>query len=132
MPIDHYSYDAVDLLIDTVARWQTMRGTRDSAAFTGDKDPTLAQPVTAPGIDIYAIDVSFPALRDKTEFEYLNNLPTAFVLPREAVERLRAAAATVVLSSPEFQPPLGTTAQKSLRVHRLPEVRRQFTKAAAH
>jgi NTE family protein len=103
VPIDHYSYEAVDLLRDTVARWRTMRWIRDSAAFAGNKDPALAQLVNAPNIDLYAIDVSFPALKDKAEFEYLNNLPTSFALPPEAVDRLRAAAETIILSSPDFQ-----------------------------
>ena len=32
-----------------------------------------------------------------------NNLPPSFVLPHEAVDRLRAAAGTIIRSSPEFQ-----------------------------
>jgi NTE family protein len=103
VPIDHYSYEAVDLLRDTVARWQTMRWIRDSAVFAGNKDPALAQLVKTPNIELYAIDVSFPALKDKAEFEYLNNLPTSFALPPEAVDRLRTAAGTIILSSPDFQ-----------------------------
>ena len=55
-----------------------------------------------PSAEIYAIDVSFPALKDKAEFDYLNRQPTAFVLPPEAVDRLRAAAGTIILESPEF------------------------------
>ena len=47
--------------------------------------------------------MSFAALEDKAEFEYLNGLPTSFVLPDEAVDRLRAAAATIITASPEFQ-----------------------------
>ena len=47
--------------------------------------------------------MSFAALKDKAEFEYLNELPTSFVLPDEAVDRLRAAAATIIMASPEFQ-----------------------------
>ena len=35
--------------------------------------------------------------------EYLNNLPTSLVLPPEAVDRLRAAAGTIVLQAPEFK-----------------------------
>ena len=34
---------------------------------------------------------------------YLNRQPTTFVLPAEAVDRLRAAAGTIILASPEFQ-----------------------------
>jgi NTE family protein len=103
VPIDHYSYEAMDLLRDTVARWQGMRRIRESGALAGNTDPAIAQFVNAPNIDLYAIDVSLPALRDKAEFEYLNSLPTTFVLSPEAVDRLRAAARTIILSSPEFQ-----------------------------
>ena len=103
VPIDHFSYEAVELLRDTMARWQTMRRIRDSAALPGNKDPELAQLANAPNIDLYAIDVSFAELKDKAEQEYLNNLPTSFALPPEAVDRLRAAAGTIILSSPEFK-----------------------------
>ena len=48
--------------------------------------------VKAPEAQIYVIDVSFKALKDKSERDYLNQLPTSFVLSDEAVDRLRAAA----------------------------------------
>jgi hypothetical protein len=34
---------------------------------------------------------------DKAERDYLNQQPTSFVLPAEAVDRLRAAAGTIIL-----------------------------------
>ena len=49
------------------------------------------------------IDVSFKALNDKLERDYLNQLPTSFALSNEAVNRLRAAAATIIRESPDFQ-----------------------------
>jgi NTE family protein len=49
------------------------------------------------------VDVSFQALKDSKEFEYLNDLPTSLELPDAAVDRLRAAAGTIILASPEFQ-----------------------------
>jgi NTE family protein len=103
VPIDHYSYEAVELLKDTAARWRTMRRIRESAAFAGNKDPAVKDALNVPDIEIYAINVSFPELKDRTELEYLNELPTTFALPGEAVDRLRAAAGTIILSSPEFQ-----------------------------
>ena len=103
VPIDHYSYEAVEQLKDTMARWQTMRRIRDSATLPGNHDPELAELARAPDIELHVIDVSFPALKDKAEVEYLNNLPTSFVLPPEAVDRLRAAAKTIILSSPELR-----------------------------
>jgi NTE family protein len=103
VPIDHYSYEAVELLRDTVARWQAMRRIRDSGLLAAGTDPAIAKLVDAPNIELYAIDVSFPELKDKAEFDYLNNLPTTFALPDEAVDRLRAAAGTIIFSSPEIK-----------------------------
>ena len=80
-----------------------MRQIRATATLPGNHDPELAALARAPNIDLYAIDVSFAALEDKAEFEYLNGLPTSFVLPPEAVDRLLAAAGTIIRSSPEFQ-----------------------------
>ena len=56
--------------------------------------------------------MSFPALKDKAEFDYLNRQPTSFVLPAEAVDRLRAAAGTIIMDSPEFQRLLGDVGAK--------------------
>jgi NTE family protein len=47
--------------------------------------------------------VLFPALKDEVELDYLNQQPTTFALPAEAVDRLRAAVGTIILASPEFQ-----------------------------
>ena len=103
VPIERYSYEAVELLRDIVARWRLLRRIRDSPGFSADKDPALKEVVNAPGIDLYAIDVSLPALKDRAEFDYLNDLPTSFTLPDAAVDRLRAAAGAIILDSPDFQ-----------------------------
>jgi NTE family protein len=81
----------------------TLRRIRDSSAFAKGKDPAMTNIVNAPNADIYVIDVSFKALKDKSERDYLNQLPTSFALPDEAVDRLRAAAQTIILNSPDFQ-----------------------------
>jgi NTE family protein len=103
VPIDHYSYESIDLLRDKQASWQSLRRLRQSAAFARSKDRAIADILKGPEVDIFAIDVSFAALQDQAEFEYLNGLPTIFVLPDEAVDRLRAAAGKIILASPEFQ-----------------------------
>lgn len=102
-PIDAFSYETIELLRDTAARWRTLRMIRDSPAYATNKDPKVASALRVPAAEIYAIDVSFSALKDKAEFDYLNLQPTTFVLPPEAVDRLRAAAGTIVLDSPEFK-----------------------------
>jgi len=112
VPIDHYSYEAVERLKDTAARWQSMRRVRDATAKWAGSDLALAELQRVPNAEVYAIDVSFPALKDKAEFDYLNRQPTSFVLPAEAVDRLRAAAGTIIMDSPEFQRLLGDVGAK--------------------
>ena len=102
-PIDHYSYEAVELLKDISARWANGRRIRELAGCAANKDSPVCAAVRVPQAEIYPIDVSFAALPDKAEREYLNQQPTTFALPAEAVDRLRAAAGTIILASPEFQ-----------------------------
>jgi hypothetical protein len=63
----------------------------------------VAKSLRVPNAEIYAIDVSFAGLKDEAEQAYLNRQPTSFVLPAEAVDRLRRAAGTIIADSPEFQ-----------------------------
>ena len=102
-PIDRYSYDTVETLKDIQARWASLRQMRDAIApypALGDK---LQFVMRAPDIDIHVIEVSFEALPDKAERDYLNTLPTSFALEDEAVDRLRLAARTAILASPEVK-----------------------------
>jgi NTE family protein len=95
VPVDRYASESVELLKDIDARWATLREIRDSAAFAKDKDAKLASVVNAPSTDIHVIDVSFA--------DFLNQLPTSFVLSADAVDRLRAAVATIILDSPDLR-----------------------------
>jgi NTE family protein len=103
VPIDHYSYEATELLRDKQARWRAMQQVRNSAAFAANRDPAVTTALRTPDTTIYAIDVSFAQLTDKAELAYLNELPTSFSLSDEAVDRLRAAAGKIILASPDFQ-----------------------------
>jgi NTE family protein len=103
VPIDRYSGEMVEQLKDIDARWNTLRQIRGSVAFAKDKDPAMTEVVNAPNADIYVVDISFKALQDKSERNYLNQLPTSFHLPDEAADRLRAAARTLILNSPDLQ-----------------------------
>ena len=103
VPIDHYSYEEVESLKDTQARWNSMRTLRDSKLFKSNKNPELAKIVNTPNIELYAVNVAFDMLEDKAEYDYLNNLPTTFALPPEAVDRLRAAAKKILFNSPEVK-----------------------------
>jgi NTE family protein len=112
VPIDNYSYEATELLKDKQARWSALHQVRNSAAFAANKDPAVEKALRTPDTTIYAIDVSFSDLADPAERAYLNELPTSFVLPDEAVDRLRAAAGKIILNSPEFKKLLNTAGVK--------------------
>lgn len=102
-PIDRYSYDAVETLRDIQARWASLRDVRDAIKPYPALGARLQAVMGAPDINIRVIEVSFGVLPDKAERDYLNTLPTSFVLADEAVDRLRIAARNAILVSPEIQ-----------------------------
>ena len=102
-PIDRYSYDTVETLKDMQARWQSLREVRDAVKSTAEANSKVGFILRAPDANIYVIDVSFAVLKDAAERDYLNRLPTSFVLPDEAVDRLRTAARAAILESPVVQ-----------------------------
>ena len=102
VPVQRYASESVELLRDIDARWTALREIRDSGAAVGYLDH-IAEVKNAPNVDIFTVEVSFKVLPDEAERDYLNELPTSFVLPSEAVDRLRAAAATIVLASPDLR-----------------------------
>jgi NTE family protein len=103
VPVDRYASESVELLRDIDARWTALRRIRDSGAFEKDEQSRIAEVEHAPNVDIFTVEVSFHVLEDKAESDYLNELPTSFVLPAEAVDRLRAAAGKIVLASPDLR-----------------------------
>ena len=118
VPIDHYSYEAVELLKDISARWRTAQEVRRMAGCSSGGDSPICGYVRAPQAEIYAIDVSFADAPDAKERAFLNEQPTSFVLSPEAVDRLRAAAGTIISTSPDFQRLLKDVGAKSYRLRR--------------
>jgi NTE family protein len=53
VPIDHYSYEAVELLRDTAARWKMLRAIRDSGAIIDNGNPGLREVTRVPNLDVY-------------------------------------------------------------------------------
>ncbi len=102
VPIDHFSYESIELLRDISMRWRVMNDIRTKAGSSA-ADPDIVAATQVPPAEIYAIDVSFAALKGDPEFDYLNSLPTSFTLPDEAVDRLRAAAGRIIMESPDFK-----------------------------
>ena len=57
--------------------------------------------------DYYFVEVGFDGIGDEQEMNYLNEIPSALKLEREQVDRLRAAAETILDTNPEFQKLVG-------------------------
>ena len=101
VPIDRYSYESINLLNDIVSRWALERRLAMAEARLAGKDE-LAEELSRPSIDLYAIDVSFRDIADPGERHYFENLPTSFALSPEAVDRLREVAGRVLRASPAY------------------------------
>ena len=107
VPIDRYSNEQIEYLRDIESRWNMMRSLRDLPAIKRINQKNTNAALEAirkvPDAKIYTINVSFAGVPDASERDYLNQLPTSFVLSDEAVDRLRAAAGAALLNSPDFQ-----------------------------
>ncbi len=107
VPIDRYSMEQIDQLRDTEARWKTMRDLKNMPTIQKIKASKANEAINyirnSPEAKLYTINVSFAGVPDSSERDYLNQLPTSFVLEDEAVDRLRAGAQSALLNSPDFQ-----------------------------
>ena len=100
VPIDRYSYESVDALEDVVTTWRLRRKLEvETTRLKGL--PVPADAITP--LDFSVINVSFDELSDPVERQYLLNLPTTLSLPRESIDRLRAAAAKILRESAAYR-----------------------------
>ena len=102
LPIDHFSSDSVELLKDIAQRWANRRKLDIAELRLGGMTKPQAE-AAVPAITFDAIDVSFDALVDPAERRYFMDLPTSFVLPPDAVDKLRAVGGRLLRESPGFQ-----------------------------
>jgi NTE family protein len=106
IPLDQYSYETMELLRGNMSRWRE----EISAGLCGE-DPSPKgrkhrdNPAVTPACDAqtYLIDVDFDRLKDESESEHLKRLPTSFRLEAGDVDRLKAAARTILTESAEFK-----------------------------
>ena len=101
VPIDHYSYESLDLVNDIVARWNVERDLAVARARLQGASEAEAE-ANVPRLDLYTVDVSFDAIANPETRSYFENLPTSFVLPDEAVDRLREVGGQLLRQSPRY------------------------------
>jgi NTE family protein len=102
VPIDHFSYESVELLKDIAQRWADKRQYAVMERRLGGMSKAQAE-AAVPALSFDAIDVSFDSIADPTEQRYFMDLPTSFVLPPEAVDRLRELGGRLLRESPTYR-----------------------------
>jgi NTE family protein len=102
VPIDHFSYESVELLKDIAQRWSDKRTLAVAQRRLAGESQAQAE-ANVPLITFNAIDVSFDAIQDPAERRYFMELPTNFYLPPQAVDRLRELGGRLLRESPRFK-----------------------------
>lgn len=102
VPIEHYSFETVELMKDRAAaaawRRELMVAQAQLAGMTREQAEA-----SVPGIDTFVFEVSFDHIRDPERRRQFMDLPTSFVLPDEDVDRLREVAGELIRQSPDFR-----------------------------
>ncbi|MBO9651423.1 MAG: patatin-like phospholipase family protein [Variovorax sp.] len=102
VPIDHFSSESVELLKDIAERWADKRRLEVAELQLSGMSNAQAE-ASVPKLRFDAIDVSFESIPDPVERHYFMNLPTTFVLPDEAVDRLRELGGRLLRETPAFR-----------------------------
>ena len=102
VPIDHFSYESVELLKDIAQRWANLRQMSIMRMRLAGMTRAQAE-ASVPQLTFDAIDVSFDAITDAKERKYFMELPTSFRLSEEEVDRLRELAGRLLRESPTYQ-----------------------------
>jgi len=102
VPIDHFSYESVELLKDIAQRWADKRELEVAELRLSGKTRAQAE-ASVPKLRFDAIDVSFDAIEDPKERRYFMDLPTSFVLSEDEVDRLRTLGGRLLRESPAYR-----------------------------
>ena len=102
VPIERYSFETVELMKDRaeITRWR--RELLVARARLAGATEAQAE-ASVPKVTLQVLDVSFDAIPDPEERAYFMNLPTSFVLPAEAIDRLREVAGRLLRQSAEYE-----------------------------
>jgi NTE family protein len=102
VPIDHFSFESVELLRDMAARWADRRELEIARRIDAGQSRTGAE-AAVPRITFDAIDVSFDAIEDPAERREFMEMPTTFFLPPESIDRLRELGGRLLRDSRPYQ-----------------------------
>jgi len=102
VPIDHFSFESVELLRDIAARWADRRELAIARRLDAGQSRTEAE-ASVPRITFDAIDVSFDAIEDPSERREFMEMPTTFFLPAESIDRLRELGGRLLRNSRPYR-----------------------------
>lgn len=102
VPIERYSFETVESMKDLAQIWAWRRELRVAQARLAGATKAQAE-ASMPKVTLEVLDVSFDAIPDPEERAYFMNLPTTFVLPAEAVDRLREVAGRLLRQSADYE-----------------------------
>ena len=106
IPLDHYSFETMDVLRDNMKAWQKSitegrcKEMKRRAVAEGKNELVTSNDCKA---GMHLIEVSFDAIEDEVERNYLKDLPTSLHLEPEDVDRIRKAAWQILQESDAFQ-----------------------------
>ena len=106
VPIDRYSFETIEMMKDRLQIYAWRRELLIAQARLAGASQAEAEARTSkvlPKLDLHAVSVSFDDIPDPKERDYFMDLPTSFVLPAEAVDRLRDVAGRLMRQSPDYQ-----------------------------
>jgi NTE family protein len=106
VPIDRYSFETIEAIKDRVQIYAWRRDLRIAQfrlAGATEAEAEAKANAIVPKLDLHAVSVSFDEIPDPEERTYFMELPTSFVLPPEAVDRLRDVAGRLMRQSPDYQ-----------------------------
>ena len=102
VPIDHFSFESVEVLRDMAARWADRRELAIARRLDAGQSRTEAE-ASVPRITFDAIDVSFDAIEDSSERREFMEMPTTFFLPAESIDRLRELGGRLLRNSRPYK-----------------------------
>ena len=102
VPIERYSFETVETMKDRAEIWKWRRDLLVAQArLAGATEEEAEERI--PKVNLHVLDVSFGSISDLEERAYFMNLPTSFVLPAEAIDRLNEVAGRLLRQSAEYE-----------------------------
>ena len=97
VPLSRYSFETVALMKNRLKDWEQESYEAECGSVPRKADSECK------GVSFHFIEVNFSEHPDPTERDYLKLLPTSFVLPDEAVDRLIEAGGEILRNNREYQ-----------------------------